>query len=100
MGPASKRRSCQIRAGKPLKRDSRPVVKLVVQGTHVHSTLISRAPGARGQHPANIAGLGEVLAMPEIERPAAIATGGVGVKYSREWDTEADETALSAHWTL
>src|SRR5258708_32406473 len=83
-----------------VRRESHPVVKHVGQGPHVHSTLISRAPGARGQHPANIAGLGGVLAMPEIERPAGIATARVGVKYAREWDTEADETALAAPWTL
>src|ERR1700738_1742921 len=82
------------------KAESHPVIKLVVQGTNVHGTLIARARGARSQHPADIASLGRVLAISEIDRPAGIATGRVSVKYAREWQTEADETALAAHWTL
>src|SRR5258706_4735435 len=82
------------------KAESHPVIELVVQGTNVHGTLIARARGARSQHPADIASLGRVLAISEIDRPAGIATGRVRVKYAREWQTEADETALAAHGTL
>jgi hypothetical protein len=69
------------------KAEGHPIIELVVQSANVLRTPITGAAGARSQHSADIAGLGEVFAIGEIERPASIATGRVSLKYAREWKT-------------
>src|SRR5207249_10701367 len=79
------------------KREGDPVVQLVEQGGAVQRTLV---PGAGGVELLNIARLGEVRAVMQIEGPTHIPPLRVGAKNARKRESQIDESTGGANRTL
>ena len=79
------------------KREGDPVVQLVEQGGAIQRTLV---PGAGGVELLNIARLGEVRAVMQIEGPTHIPPLRVGAKNARKRESQIDESTGGANRTL